>query len=104
LLVDCTSAEEVLEILLNKDLIAINQDTLGVPAKPLLKSERRDDYMDVCATAAAATTAAATATATATAATTADEEKNVGVEGNSPTVLLWCVMNLPIQLSTKTID
>ena len=81
------------EILLNKELIAINQDTLGVPAKPLLKSERRDDYMDVCAT-----------TPTTTAATAADEEKNVGVEGNSPTVLLWCVMNLPIQLSTKTID
>ena len=60
--------------------------------------------MDVCATAAAATTAATTASATATAATAADEEKNVGVEGNSPTVLLWCVMNLPIKLSTKTID
>jgi hypothetical protein len=46
--------------------------------------------MDVCAT-----------TPTTTAATAADEEKNVGVEGdNSPTVLLWCVMNLPIKLST----
>ena len=100
--------------MLNKDLIAINQDTLGVPAKPLLKSERRDDYMDVCATTATTTTTTAATTATAsttasttasaTAATAADEEKNVGVEGNSPTVLLWCVMNLPIQLSTKTID
>ena len=87
--------------MLNKDLIAINQDTLGVPAKPLLKSERRDDYMDVCATTATTTTTTAATTASTTA---ADEEKNVGVEGNSPTVLLWCVMNLPIQLSTKTID
>ena len=46
---DCTSAEDVLEILRNKDLIEVNQDALGTPAKPLTTtSGGRSNYVNVC--------------------------------------------------------
>jgi hypothetical protein len=51
LLPDCKSTEDVLEILLNKNLIEINQDLLGVPAKPLTTSRQNGgqlDYTNVC--------------------------------------------------------
>jgi hypothetical protein len=44
--------DDVLEILLNKDLIEINQDLLGVPATPLTTSRQNGgqlDYTNVCA-------------------------------------------------------
>ena len=56
---DCVSAKDVLDILRNSDMIAINQDPLGVPAKPLRNpgsARSSGNYVNVCTTQGSALT------------------------------------------------